>query len=91
MLAERLLFSAAFTLGEQVRRIAGFDDVAVMSDAIQKGGCHLGITEDRDPFAELKVGCDDDAIQRRQLPNDLPCIAVGLFLDPLPGSACLHV
>ena len=83
-----------------------------MSDAIQKGGCHLGIPEDRDPFTELKVGCDDDAgllveladqmeeqratgfgkrdvaqlvdddaVQSRELPDDLPCIAVGLFLD----------
>ena len=27
----------------------------MMGYAIQKRGCHLGIAEDRDPFAELQV------------------------------------
>ncbi len=31
-----------------------------MRDAIQKRGCHFGIAEDRDPFAELQVRRDDD-------------------------------
>ena len=83
-----------------------------MGYAIQKRGCHLGVTEDRDPFAELQVRrdddtgllieladqmeqqraaglgerdvaqlVDDDAVQGRELPDDLPGIALGLFLD----------
>ena len=31
-----------------------------MGYAIQKRGCHLGVIEDRDPFAELQIGGDDD-------------------------------
>ena len=33
---------------------------------------------------------DDDAIQWCQLPNDFPGVSFSLFLDPLPGNACLH-
>jgi len=32
-----------------------------MRNPVEKRGCHLGISEDRDPFAELQVGGDDDA------------------------------
>ena len=56
----RLLFCAAFAVGEPVRLIAGLNDRTMMRDAIQKRGCHLGVTEDRDPFAELQVRRDDD-------------------------------
>ena len=83
-----------------------------MGYAIQKRGCHLGVTEDRDPFAELQVRrdddtglfieladqmeqqrtagfgerdvaqlVDDDAVQGGELPDDLPGISLGLFLD----------
>ena len=83
-----------------------------MRDAVQKRGCHLCVSEDGDPFAELQIGRDDDtgllvkladqmeeqrasglgerdvaqfvnddAVQGRELPDDLPGIALGLFLD----------
>jgi hypothetical protein len=40
--------------------IAGLDDVAVVGQAIEQRGRHLGITEDARPFAECEVGSDDD-------------------------------
>jgi hypothetical protein len=40
--------------------IAGLDDVAVVSQAIEQRGRHLGITEDARPFTECEVGGDDD-------------------------------
>ena len=39
--------------------IPGFEDVAMMGDAIEECGGHLGITEHRDPFGEGQVGGDD--------------------------------
>ena len=47
--------------------IAGLEDVAVMGEAIEQRGCHLGIAEHACPFAEAEVGGDDDA---------------GLFVEP---------
>jgi hypothetical protein len=41
--------------------IAGFEDVAVVSKAIEQGSRHLGIAEDAGPFAEAQVGGDHDA------------------------------
>src|SRR6516162_2301926 len=32
--------------------VAGLDDVAVMSEAIEQRGCHLGVVEDARPLAE---------------------------------------
>src|SRR5580704_13378000 len=40
--------------------IAGLDDVAVVGQAIEQRGRHLGITEDAWPFSECEVGGDDD-------------------------------
>ena len=40
--------------------VAGLDDVAVVGQAIEQRGRHLGITEDARPFAECEVGSDDD-------------------------------
>ena len=34
------------------RLVAGFDDLAVMSEAVQERGGHLGVTEGGGPFAE---------------------------------------
>ena len=45
--------------------VSGLDDLTVMCEAVEQRGCHLGIPEDRDPFAELKVGGDDDACPKR--------------------------
>lgn len=52
-----------------------------MRHPVEQRGCHLGIAKDGDPFTELQVGGDDDAIQWRQLPDDLPGIAFGLVPD----------
>jgi hypothetical protein len=35
--------------------------VAAVGEAVEQGGGHLGIAEDRGPFAEAEVGGDDDA------------------------------
>ena len=40
--------------------VTGLDDVAVVGEAIEQRGGHLGITEDARPFAERQVGGDDD-------------------------------
>ena len=41
--------------------VSSFKDVAAVGETIEQGRCHLGITEDRGPFAEAEVGCDHDA------------------------------
>ena len=46
---------------EAVGVIAGFDDVAVVGDAVEQGGGHLGIAEDLDPLGEGQIGSDDQA------------------------------
>jgi hypothetical protein len=38
--------------------IAGFEDVAVMGEAIEQRGCHFRITEHAGPLAEAKVTRD---------------------------------
>ena len=40
--------------------IAGLDDIAVVGEAIEERGRHLGITEDARPLPEGKIGGDDD-------------------------------
>jgi hypothetical protein len=40
--------------------IAGFDDVAVVGQAIKQRGGHLGVAEYARPFAESEIGGDDD-------------------------------
>ena len=40
--------------------VAGLDDVAVVSEAIEQCGGHLGVPEDARPFAEGEIGGDDD-------------------------------
>ena len=40
--------------------VAGFDDVAVMSQSIQQRGCHFGIAEDARPFGEGEIGRDNN-------------------------------
>ncbi len=53
-----MIVSAAF---ESPAVIASFDDIAVMSEAIEQRGGHLGVSEDGRPLTEAEVGCDDDA------------------------------
>lgn len=39
--------------------VAGLDDVAVMGQAIEQRGRHLGVAEHARPFAEGEVGGDE--------------------------------
>jgi hypothetical protein len=39
--------------------VAGLDDVAVVGDAVEECGGHLGVAEHGGPFAEREVGGDD--------------------------------
>src|ERR1700754_2820314 len=41
--------------------VSGLQDMAVMGEAIEERGGHLGIAKDGGPFAEAKIGGDDDA------------------------------
>ena len=50
--------AAAFEAEAVVSRL---HDVATMGEAIEQRGRHFGVTEDRRPFAEAEVRCDDDA------------------------------
>ena len=52
-----MIFVAAF---ESPAVIAGFDDVAMVSQAVEQRGGHLGIAEHAGPFAEREIGGDDD-------------------------------
>ena len=56
-----VLNAAVFALCDAERVIAGFDDCAMVGNAIQQRGCHLGIAEDQDSFPELQICCDDKA------------------------------
>lgn len=41
--------------------IAGFQDMAVVSQSIQQGRGHLWVDKDLRPFREVQVGGDDQA------------------------------
>lgn len=41
---------------QTVGLVAGFDDVAMVGQPIQRGGGHLGITKYARPFGEAQVG-----------------------------------
>ena len=41
--------------------IACLHDVAVVREAVEQGGCHLGVAEDAAPFREGEVGGDHHA------------------------------
>src|SRR3954451_15704471 len=38
--------------------ITGLDDVAVVGEPVEHGGCHFGVTEDLGPVGECQVGGD---------------------------------
>ena len=40
--------------------VAGFDDFAVMGQAVEERGCHFGVTKHTGPIAKGQVGRDDD-------------------------------
>jgi hypothetical protein len=52
-----LIIVAAF---EPPALISGFDDVAVMCQAIEQGGRHFGVAEHSGPLAEGELRGDDD-------------------------------
>ena len=39
--------------------VASFEDIAVVSDAVEHGGGHFGVAEHRWPFAKGEIGGDD--------------------------------
>lgn len=51
--------------------IAGLDDVAMMRDAVEESGGHLGIAEHGGPFPERQIGGDDDAGLLVKLANQM--------------------
>jgi hypothetical protein len=47
-------------VGSAFEAPSGLDDVAVVGQAIEQRGCHLGVCEDARPFTEGEIGGDDD-------------------------------
>ncbi len=43
------------TLFEAERTVSGFQDIAVVGDAIQQGRGHLGIAKNRHPFGKGQI------------------------------------
>jgi hypothetical protein len=72
-----LIIIAAF---ESPAVIARFDDVAVVGQAIEQRGGHLGVTEDAGPFTECEVGGDDDRGPFVQTANEME--------QKLPAGLC---
>src|SRR5262249_24120602 len=46
-------------------------NVAMTSEPVEESGCHLGISEDPRPFAEGKIGCDDDRATFVELADEM--------------------
>ena len=64
-----------------------------MGETIEQGRCHLGITEVRGPFAEAKVGGDDDAGGLRIVLDRWNCSAASWALSgsyPLQSQGSSH-
>jgi hypothetical protein len=51
------MITAAF---EAPTVVAGLDDIAMVGQAVEQRGGHLGIAEHAGPFAESEVGGDND-------------------------------
>ena len=54
------VFGSSGAVLEAPALVAGLDDVAVVSETIEKRGGHLRVAEDARPFAEGEIGGDDD-------------------------------
>ena len=52
------IFCRCRTVFETIAVIAGFDDVAMVGQAVEQRGGHLGVVEDPGPFTEGEVGGD---------------------------------
>ena len=51
---------------EAPRVVAGLDYLAMVGEAVEQGGGHLGVAEHCGPFAEGQVGGDDDGVSKRR-------------------------
>ena len=60
MKAGQALGGASGAVFEAPGLVACFDDLAVMGEAVQERGGHLGIAKHCRPFSEGEVGGDDD-------------------------------
>ena len=60
--------------------VAGLDDVAVVGQAVEKSGGHLGVAEHAGPFTERQIGGDDD---RRSLVEPADKVAMDTELAQL--------
>ena len=62
-IAGLLLFSGGgFDAGLEAEAVvSSFQDVAAVGEAVEERRGHLGVAEDRGPFAEAEIGGDDDA------------------------------
>ena len=58
-------------LFEALGVISGFENVTVVSDAVEERGGHLGIAEDRDPFGEAEIGCNDEGCVFVELADEM--------------------
>src|SRR5271157_4261773 len=56
----RLALGSSGAVLEAPAFVASLDDVAVMREAVEKRGRHLGVAEHRRPFGEGEIGGDDD-------------------------------
>ena len=81
--------------------ISGFDDVAVVGQAVQQGGGHLGVAKHARPLAEGEIGRDDDRgllieptrssfMMIRSLAVTSNAGAGGMLQMPLPNPPMRH-
>lgn len=54
-----LIFRRLFPLFKPIEIIASFQNIAVMRNAIQQRGRHLGVAENLDPFPKIEIGGDN--------------------------------
>jgi len=66
-----LHFSHLFPLLKPIGIVAGFQNIAVMRNAIQQRGRHLGVAEDLDPFPKIEVGGNDQGCFFVQMANEV--------------------
>ena len=65
--------------------ISGFENVAVVSDAVEERGGHLWVAEDRDPFGEAEIGCDDEGCLFVELADEMErCCQTNANQSPIP-------
>ena len=55
-----LWWAGSFSIFKTPAVVSGFEDMAVVRQAVEQYGCHLGITKHIGPFTEAEIGGDDD-------------------------------